>query len=115
MKTMSLRGLARKAPEITEDTLITFQGKVIGTYKPNWGALQFDDPLLSPEQFREIQKEASMDEPIKKAIETERAKPSANPNKLSKGLGEVPGLTDKSPTVDPYHAFRPAPKPGTKK
>lgn len=57
--------------------------------------------------------EASVDEPVKKAIEPEKVRTTGNKNKLSKGLGEIPGLTDK--TEDPYRRFTPAPKPGTKK
>lgn len=60
-----------------------------------------------------LTREIHMEEPIKKAIEPDKAKPSKNnPDKLSKGLGPLPGETPSTwEDLDSYRRFTPAPKP----
>lgn len=46
------------------------------------------------------------DEPVRKAIEQDQVKKEPR-GRISKGLGDIPGVTNR----DPYQEFRPAPKP----
>lgn len=58
---------------------------------------------------------ASMDEPVKKAIEPDKVK--VQDGKLRKGLGPLPGEKEARTLLekpDSYHSWNPAPKPGKK-
>jgi len=101
MKTMGLRRLYQEAPSLTEEVWVVQGGVVIGTYTPN-------------HKWEDVR----MEEPVKKAIEPDEVKverpgkPGGEP-KLSKGLGDIPGV-NKEPARDTFGYARPAPKPGKK-
>lgn len=54
-------------------------------------------------------KEASVDEPVKKAIEKDQVKPEGR-GKLSKGLGEIPGRPVDPAMSEAWARSQPAPK-----
>jgi len=109
MKTVGLRSLYSVAPSITEPVLVLHDRRIIGTYTP----VRADHaPMLGVTGVLDLGPnvtEATVDE-VKKAIEPDKVRESRG--RLTKGLGEVPGLT---PKPDPTFAqFRPSPKPGKK-
>lgn len=107
MKTISLRSLAREAPMLTEAVLVTHDRRVVGRYTPN--AFEADvaawmqDPVFKAEHDK-AKEELVTEQPIKKAIEPDKAKPDQG-GQLRKGLGPLPGESR-----DPYKEFRPVPK-----
>lgn len=80
-----------------------------------WAGIHPD--LKHMDETRErMNKEASMDEPVKKAIEPDRVKVGPE-GKLRKGLGPLPGEKEARALLekpDSYHSWSPAPKPGKK-
>lgn len=74
MKTVGLRSLYQVAPFLTEDVVVLHDRRIIGRYSP-----------IPPTE------ELIMEETIRKAIEPDQVKERRG--RLTKGLGEVPGLT----------------------
>jgi len=108
MKTIGLRSLYSVAPFITEPVLVLHDRRIIGTYTPVSGAGELTGVLdMGPNVT-----EATVDE-IRKAIEPDKVRESRG--RLTKGLGDVPGLQNENTTfpVKEYQEFRPAPKPST--
>jgi len=93
MKTVGLRSLYQVAPTLTEDVIVVHGRRIVGRYSP----IPWTEELMTVED-------------VKKAIEPDQVKREPR-GRMTKGLGEVPGLTQK----DPYAEFRPAPKPTGKK
>jgi len=105
MKTVGLRSLYSVAPSITEPVLVLHDRRIIGTYTPSHS----DGEVTGVLGLGKHVTEATVDE-VKKAIEPDKVRESRG--RLTKGLGEVPGVT---PKPDPTFAqFRPAPRPGKK-
>ena len=109
MKELPIRKFTVVAGYLTEAVTVTLDGRPIGTYTP----VRADHaPMLGVTGVLDLGPnvtEATVDE-VKKAIEPDKVRESRG--RLTKGLGEVPGVT---PKPDPTFAqFRPAPKPGKK-
>ena len=118
MKELPIRKFTVVAGYLTDPVTVTLDGRPIGTYTPvradnaTEQYQQFHASVLGVAGVLDLGKnvtEATVDE-VKKAIEPDKVRESRG--RLTKGLGEVPGLT---PKPDPTFAqFRPAPKPGKK-
>jgi hypothetical protein len=91
--------------KLDKPATVTRFGKPIGTWIPAGSVSRMADEEVGP-----------MEEPVKKAIEPEQVKREPR-GKLSKGLGEIPGVTrDVDPSMaDAWTRSQPDPKPGNKK
>jgi len=111
MKTISVRALSREAGNITEPVLVLHDRRIIGTYTP----LTVLGEVTGVLDLGKNMTEATVDE-VKKAIEPDKVRESRG--RLTKGLGEVPGVTPSSEVLGykgpTFTEFRPAPKPGKK-
>lgn len=113
MKDLPIRKFTTVVGYLTEAVAITIDGKKVGVYTPL--VRQAGEVIAGTIDLGPNVTEATVDE-IKKAIEPEQVKvvrpgtPTEKP-KLSKGLGDVPGLTKDH---DEIGWSRPAPKPGKK-
>lgn len=115
MKELPIRKFTVVAGYLTEAVTVTLDGRPIGTYTP----VRADHaPMLGVTGILDLGTnvtEATVDE-IKKAIEPEKVRQSRG--RLTKGLGDVPGVTPSSEVLGykgpTFTEFRPAPKPGKK-
>jgi hypothetical protein len=91
MKTLPIRKFTTVVSYLTEAVAITNDGKVIGTFTP-------------------AQNGGHVEEPVKKAIEPDKAKEVGG--QMRKGLGPLPGEAPTPTRPDPaYQRFNPVPKP----
>lgn len=105
MKELPIRKFTTVVGYLTEAVSITLDGRIIGVYHPTVTGYTTEE--LKPHQPKEV----PVDD-INKAIEPDRVKESRG--RLTKGLGDIPGQTEKR--VDPqFGKSQPAPKPGKAK
>ena len=112
MKELPIRRFTTVVGYLSEEVIITKDGKPIGTFTP---LKVFTDKVdASVANILQVAKEATMpEEPVKKAIESDKTKVD-NSGQLRKGLGNLPG---EGPVHTDYgydRSFRPVPKPGKK-
>lgn len=112
MKEVPIRRFTTVVNYLTEPVNITNNGETIGFYTPlsHLSAIAKDVPVI------ESIKEASVQDPVKKAIEIEKPRVDKT-GQIRKGLGPLPGEPTGEPTLDvdrTYREFRPVPKPGKK-
>ena len=121
MKELPIRKFTTVVSYLNEPVTITKDGRAIGTFTPMYEAVQtsqigtftMTNSSATPDEVAQVQemwKGASVDEPVKKAIEPDKAK--VQRGRLTKGLGQLPG-EDPDKTFDPsFGRSKPAPKPG---
>lgn len=122
MKTISLRSLSRRAPELTEEVLVLHNRLILGTFRPIPPTEPFDVVGVLSGEIGDIEaaednrKEFEVDEPVRKEVQKEQVKPEPR-GRLSKGLGDVPGVTGEAgpervdrTMTDAWTRSKPAPK-----
>jgi hypothetical protein len=110
MKELPIRKFTTVYEFLADDTIITKDGQPIGVYTP------IDLWNRTAGALNKMVKEASMEEPIKKAIEADEVK-STPRGQLRKGLGEIPGdptatAPEKHYPMGTFGGPKAAPKPG---
>lgn len=123
MKELPIRKFTTVVGFLTEPTTITNNGEAIGQFLPKvWldkvPTIKLGETTVRPALDLTGYKEEPVDD-VKKAIEPDKVKESKG--RLTKGLGDIPGETEKR--VDPQIErndrgigwSRPAPKPGKSK
>jgi hypothetical protein len=109
MKIISLRKLARDAPDLTEAVLVLHNRRAIGQFTPMPSDDQIPviDVVAKAVKSREESGGTAMpEEPIRKELAKEAPKVDQS-GQLRKGLGPLPG---EDPNKS-YREFRPVPKP----
>lgn len=112
MKELPIRKFTTVVEFLTEPTTITNNGAAIGQFLPK---VWLDKVPTIPVRDRAVGEGGVNVDDVKKAIEPDKVKIQERPGKppeLSKGLGDIPGMTRSDPT---FGQSRPAPKPGKTK